>query len=92
MPASAAFSVTVVAEDSGFVRLSVDRTAVKKKKKNSLSREAFGFIAVCFSCDEIIQLHRFVWAAPDAPSPGPPRAGRPITTARPRARSSDGTS
>ena len=25
------------------------------------------------------QQHRFVWAAPDAPSPGPPRAGRPIT-------------
>ena len=25
------------------------------------------------------QLHRFVWAAPDAPSPGPLRSGRPIT-------------
>ena len=45
--------------------------------KNSLSREALGFIAVCFSCDD--QQHRFVWAAPDNPSPGPPRAGRPIT-------------
>ena len=45
--------------------------------KNSLSREALGFIAVCFSCDD--QQHRFVWAAPDNPSPGPPGAGRPIT-------------
>ena len=45
--------------------------------KNSLSREALGFIAVCFSCDD--QQHRFVWAAPDNPSPGPPQAGRPIT-------------
>ena len=28
------------------------------------------------------QQDRFVWAAPDAPSPGPPGAGRPITGVR----------
>ena len=28
------------------------------------------------------QQHRFVWAAPDNPSPGPSRAGRPITGRR----------
>ena len=51
-------------------------------KTGSLSREALGFIAVRFSCDELINsiglsgLHRTL------PSPGPPRAGRPITPPR----------
>ena len=33
------------------------------------------------------QQHRFVWAAPDNPSPGPPRGGRPITEVVRRAQS-----
>ena len=59
----------------------------------SLSGEALGFTAVCFSCDELtrrdqLEQHRFVWAAPDAPSPGSPRAGRPTTVTEQRGSSS----
>ena len=45
--------------------------------KNSLSREALGFIAVCFSCDELINSIGLSGLHPTIRVP--PRAGRPAT-------------
>ena len=48
--------------------------------KLSVSRlAALGFIAVCFSCDELINSIVLSGLQLTLPSPGLPRAGRPIT-------------